>query len=155
MSGGWSCAALVAAVVFAAGAGPAGAAASEQFYERAVMVAADAQCRLFTPELGSSLAAAEAQARGAALRGGASDTSLDEMEQRARGRVMAAGCGSPDIAVAATRVRQAFAGYIDTRAGKKLAYELVVNNVPIKNVPDILQVFQDEGTISAILWRDN
>jgi D-alanyl-D-alanine carboxypeptidase len=50
---------------------------------------------------------------------------------------------------------QALAGYIDTRSGKKLAYELVVNNVPIKNIPEILQVFQDEGTISAILWRDN
>jgi hypothetical protein len=31
----------------------------------------------------------------------------------------------------------------------------VVNNVPIKNIPDILQIFQDQGTISAILWRDN
>jgi D-alanyl-D-alanine carboxypeptidase/D-alanyl-D-alanine-endopeptidase (penicillin-binding protein 4) len=50
---------------------------------------------------------------------------------------------------------QAFAGYIDTRSGKKLVYHVVVNNVPIKNVPDILQIFQDEGTISAILWRDN
>ena len=50
---------------------------------------------------------------------------------------------------------QAFAGYIDTKSGKKLVYEVVVNNVPIKNIPDILQIFQDEGTISAILWRDN
>jgi D-alanyl-D-alanine carboxypeptidase len=50
---------------------------------------------------------------------------------------------------------QALAGYIDTRSGKKLAYELVVNNVPIQNIPDVIQVFQDEGTISAILWRDN
>jgi D-alanyl-D-alanine carboxypeptidase len=50
---------------------------------------------------------------------------------------------------------QAFAGYIDTSSGKKLVYQLVVNNVPIKNIPDILQIFQDQGTISAILWRDN
>ena len=50
---------------------------------------------------------------------------------------------------------QAFGGYIYTKSGKKLVYELVVNNVPIKNIPDILQIFQDEGTISAILWRDN
>jgi D-alanyl-D-alanine carboxypeptidase len=50
---------------------------------------------------------------------------------------------------------QAFAGYIYTKGGKKLAYELVVNNVPIKTVPDVVQIFQDEGTISAILWRDN
>ena len=50
---------------------------------------------------------------------------------------------------------QAFAGYIDTKSGKKLVYQLVVNNVPITNIPDILNIFQDEGTISAILWRDN
>lgn len=50
---------------------------------------------------------------------------------------------------------QAFAGYIYTKSGKRLVYHLVVNNVPLKSVPDILQVFQDEGTISAILWRDN
>jgi PBP4 family serine-type D-alanyl-D-alanine carboxypeptidase len=50
---------------------------------------------------------------------------------------------------------QAFAGYIYTKGGKKLAYQLVVNNVPIKTVPDVVQIFQDQGTISAILWRDN
>jgi len=50
---------------------------------------------------------------------------------------------------------QALAGYISTKSGKKLAFELVVNNVPLKNLPDVIQVFQDEGTISATLWRDN
>ena len=50
---------------------------------------------------------------------------------------------------------QAFGGYIYTKSGKKLVYQLVVNKVPIKNIPNILQIFQDEGTISAILWRDN
>jgi D-alanyl-D-alanine carboxypeptidase len=50
---------------------------------------------------------------------------------------------------------QALAGYINTKSGKKLAFELVVNNVPIRDIPDVIQVFQDEGTISAILWRDN
>jgi D-alanyl-D-alanine carboxypeptidase len=50
---------------------------------------------------------------------------------------------------------QALGGYILTRAGKHLAFQLVVNNVPITSLNDVLQVFQDEGTISAILWRDN
>jgi PBP4 family serine-type D-alanyl-D-alanine carboxypeptidase len=50
---------------------------------------------------------------------------------------------------------QAFGGYIDTRSGKHLVYQLVVNDVPIQNIPDILHIFQDEGIISAILWRDN
>jgi len=50
---------------------------------------------------------------------------------------------------------QAFAGYINAKSGRKLAYQLVVNNVPFKSINDVIQVFQDEGTISAILWRDN
>jgi D-alanyl-D-alanine carboxypeptidase len=50
---------------------------------------------------------------------------------------------------------QAFAGYIDAKSGRKLAYELVVNNVPFTAIEDVIKIFQDEGTISAILWRDN
>ncbi len=50
---------------------------------------------------------------------------------------------------------QAFAGYINARSGKTLVYQVVVNNVPFKTISDVIQIFQDEGTISAILWRDN
>jgi D-alanyl-D-alanine carboxypeptidase len=50
---------------------------------------------------------------------------------------------------------QALAGYINTRGGRRLVYELVVNNVTVSGLSDVMQVFQDEGTISAILWRDN
>ncbi len=50
---------------------------------------------------------------------------------------------------------QAFAGYVNARSGRRLAYELVVNDVPFKAISDVIQIFQDEGTISAILWRDN
>ena len=42
---------------------------------------------------------------------------------------------------------QALAGYIKTKSGRKLAYELVVNNVAITGLKDVIQVFQDEGTI--------
>lgn len=49
---------------------------------------------------------------------------------------------------------QAFAGYITTKSGRHLTYEVVVNNVAITGIPDVIKVFQDEGTISAILWRD-
>jgi D-alanyl-D-alanine carboxypeptidase len=49
---------------------------------------------------------------------------------------------------------QAFGGYIDARSGRRLVYQLVVNEVVIENINDVLTVFQDEGTISAILWRD-
>ncbi len=50
---------------------------------------------------------------------------------------------------------QAFGGYIDAKSGKRLIYEVVVNNVPVKQLMDLLQIFQDQGTVSAILWRDN
>ncbi len=49
---------------------------------------------------------------------------------------------------------QAFGGYITTKSGKHLIYQLVVNNVPMSSIADLIRVFQDEGTISAMLWRD-
>lgn len=49
---------------------------------------------------------------------------------------------------------QAFGGYVEARSGQQLVYQLVVNNVPITKLEDAIQVFQDEGTISAMLWRD-
>ncbi|HSC35465.1 MAG TPA: D-alanyl-D-alanine carboxypeptidase [Thermodesulfobacteriota bacterium] len=49
---------------------------------------------------------------------------------------------------------QAFGGYIDAKSGRRLVYQLVVNNVPIEDFNQLLDIFQDEGTISAILWRD-
>jgi D-alanyl-D-alanine carboxypeptidase len=50
---------------------------------------------------------------------------------------------------------QAFGGYITTKRGRQLVYELVVNNVVITSLDDVLRTFQDEGRISAMLWRDN
>lgn len=50
---------------------------------------------------------------------------------------------------------QAFAGYIHTKSGRNLIYALVVNNVPAAGgVNDLIKVFQDQGTITAMLWRD-
>lgn len=50
---------------------------------------------------------------------------------------------------------QAFGGYIDAKSGKRLMYQLVVNNVSVKQLNDLLEIFQDEGMVSAMLWRDN
>lgn len=51
---------------------------------------------------------------------------------------------------------QAFGGYIKTKGLKQLAYALFVNDVtPVSGLEDVIQVFQDEGTISAIIWREN
>ncbi len=81
------------------------------YYERAVMTAANQRCGLFTPDLASALAAAEAQARGAALRSGVSAGALAQTAERASGKVGAVSCASPDIAKTAERVRSAFDGY--------------------------------------------
>ena len=60
-----------------------------------------------------------------------------------------------DTAEGATIRGQAFAGYIQAKSGRQLVYQLVVNNVPFHELNDLLQIFQDQGTISAMLWRDN
>ncbi|HEY2357703.1 MAG TPA: hypothetical protein VGH86_09655 [Phenylobacterium sp.] len=84
---------------------------ADLFYERTVMSAADARCRLFAPEVASALAAATAQARGAALRAGTSLDALRETERVARARAAGVDCRSQDVAVAAARVRTAFSGF--------------------------------------------
>jgi D-alanyl-D-alanine carboxypeptidase len=60
--------------------------------------------------------------------------------------------GTPSGLVLKSR---AMAGYVQAQDGKQLVFEVVVNNVPVSNLNDVIRVFQDEGTISAILWRDN
>jgi hypothetical protein len=103
--------AAMALVLAAAGQAWAATPAASLFYERAVMTAADGACRLFAPDVGAALAAAKAQARGAALRSGVDPASLAGIEARAGAAVSAAGCQSADIATAASRVRAAFQGY--------------------------------------------
>ncbi|MFM0171726.1 D-alanyl-D-alanine carboxypeptidase/D-alanyl-D-alanine-endopeptidase [Paraburkholderia sediminicola] len=48
---------------------------------------------------------------------------------------------------------QSLAGYIDAKSGHRIVFVLTVNNVPISGIIDVLSVFQDEGTISAMLWK--
>jgi hypothetical protein len=130
------------------------ATAADLYYERAVMVAADNRCHLFSPELGSALAAAKAQARGAALRSGAQDTVLDQVDQRAGGRAGAVACNSPDIATAAGRVRSAFAGYSQLQ---KMSYPgdtadwLAVRAAPMRNPVWKLSQAARFGANSAVL----
>jgi D-alanyl-D-alanine carboxypeptidase len=49
---------------------------------------------------------------------------------------------------------QALAGYVVTKNNNRLIFQLVVNNVTIDSLKDVLNVFQDQGEIAAILWRD-
>ena len=87
------------------------ATAVDAYYERSVMAAANQRCGLFNPQLASALASSQAQARGAALRSGATSTGLAQVEQRARGKAWGVACTSADIVKAADRVRAAFDGY--------------------------------------------
>ena len=49
---------------------------------------------------------------------------------------------------------QALAGYIQAKSGRNIGFVLVVNEGgPLEKVEDVLNVFQDQGTISAILWK--
>lgn len=81
------------------------------FYERTVMTAADSRCGLFTPDLARALDAAAKQARGAALRAGASREDVDRAERVARLHAAEADCRSKDVTVAANRVKEAFTGF--------------------------------------------
>lgn len=87
------------------------ASAASLYYERTVMRAADARCRLFSPEIAAALAASSLQAHGAALRAGVDLRDLDAAARRANGVVSGLSCAAPGLAVAAERVRKAFDGY--------------------------------------------
>ena len=95
----------------AAAPGPAHARALDLVYERTVMTTADQRCSLFAPEISAALAAARVQARGAAMRAGATPDDVRSAEQRGFARGAAADCGSQDVAVAAQRVRNAFSAF--------------------------------------------
>ena len=99
-------AAFVVVAPVAAHAQPA-----DLYYERAEMTAADQRCGLFAPDVAAALAAATAQARGAALRAGPSDASLRQPARRAQAKAAAPDCPSGDLATAAARVKSAFTGY--------------------------------------------
>ncbi len=90
-------------------AGPA-----ETYYERAFVVAADARCNLFAPQIHAALDAATAQARGAALRSGTREADLAAAAARARSRAATVSCADPELATVRARVDGAFSGWLRT-----------------------------------------
>jgi len=102
---------MLAAVVCAAPAAALARGALDLFYERSVMVAADDRCHLFDSGVVAALDAARLQARGAAMRAGATEESLLGVADRARAKAAAADCQSPDVITAASRVKSAFQSY--------------------------------------------
>jgi len=110
-AGRWMGWVLGASVLVAGSSALAASSAVDLFYERTLMSTADARCRLFEPTVGAALNSARAQARGAALRSGTAPDSLAAVERRARAKAGTAACDSPDLRLAANRVRTAFDGY--------------------------------------------
>jgi D-alanyl-D-alanine carboxypeptidase/D-alanyl-D-alanine-endopeptidase (penicillin-binding protein 4) len=54
--------------------------------------------------------------------------------------------------VEGTRLKaQVFAGYLDARDGRRMAYVVYVNNAAVSSIADVITVFADEGEISALL----
>jgi hypothetical protein len=106
----WRAPVAALALVVCAGAAQA-AGPADLYYERVLMGAADARCHLFTPEIGSALNAAAAQARGASLRAGFNRGQLDQARDRARAKAASLNCRLPDLATAAARVRAGFQAY--------------------------------------------
>lgn len=98
-------------VAVAAAPGFALAQPADLFFDRTVMSAADERCGLFAPEVSTALAAGKAQARGAALRAGASPEALRTVERNARARASRLSCDAADLVAEAERVKSAFAGY--------------------------------------------
>lgn len=112
----WVMAGAMLAPAVPAGATPeAQTAVTKTYYERSVVVAADARCRLFTPPVTAALKASTLQARGAAVRAGANEESLIEAAAKAEAIADRTSCGDADLATIRERVSQAFSGWTRLR----------------------------------------
>lgn len=83
------------------------------FVERRGLLEADAQCRLFTPDIRSALSVTLAQARGALLRAGWTSANLRELETAAINAARARGCNDQRTTTAASDARRAFSSWIN------------------------------------------
>lgn len=104
--------ALVLATASAASASEA-TNARTAFVERRGLLEADAQCRLFTPDIRSALSVTLAQARGALLRAGWTNANLRELETAAINAARARACNDQRTATAASDARRAFSSWIN------------------------------------------
>lgn len=81
------------------------------YYDRSFVLAAHEKCDLFRAPVAGALSAATLQSRGAALRGGVTEASLQATASRARSRARQVSCANPELAVVRDRVASAFAGW--------------------------------------------
>lgn len=81
------------------------------YYDRTFVLAADQKCGLFRGPIAGALNAATLQSRGAALRGGVAEATLNATAARARYRAARVDCANPELATVRDRVADAFAGW--------------------------------------------
>lgn len=82
--------------------------AQAAYVERRGLLEADAQCRIFTPEVRAALQVSALQARGALLRGGWSLAQLGQLESATVGAARARQCGDARTNAAAATARAAY-----------------------------------------------
>jgi hypothetical protein len=93
------------------------------YVERRGLLEADAQCRLFTPDIRSALTVGVAQARGALLRAGWTSANMRALESAAINAARARACGDPRTATAADDARHAFSSWINVGAMEFAGWE--------------------------------
>ena len=103
--------AVAAAVVIAATPMAAFADGTGAYYDRTFVLAAHQKCRLFAPPVAGALSAAALQSRGAALRAGTAEATLQATAGRAQARARSVSCANPELAMVRDRVADAFAGW--------------------------------------------
>lgn len=81
------------------------------FYDRSFVLAAHSRCGLFAHGVVTALTASTLQARGAAVRAGTNEVTLDATAARARARAARTACNDPQLTLVQARVTQAFAGW--------------------------------------------
>lgn len=103
--------AITAAVMMAGIPVAAFADGTGTFYDRTFVLAAHEKCQLFRAPVAGALSAATLQSRGAALRAGTAETTLQATASRARSRARQVSCANPELAMVRDRVADAFAGW--------------------------------------------
>jgi hypothetical protein len=88
--------------------------ATRPYFDRSFVLAANDKCRLFTPILAEALTSAALQAKGAAMRAGASAVDLAETASRAEARAGQTDCADPELLIVKDRVADAFTGWART-----------------------------------------
>lgn len=102
---------MAAAVMAAVTPVAAFAGGTGTYYDRTFVLAAHEKCNLFQPPVAGALSAAALQSRGAAIRAGTAETTLQATATRARTRARQVSCANPELAVVRDRVADAFAGW--------------------------------------------